>query len=136
MRFTVGTTAEGKPAVYLGGVCVRVCADVGMSAAWKNDLNAAIDLLMNNGPVRTELACIFLNAGEGWIGKEPATVQHSGTFDVHSIEVSGDVDAKADAALTWTPKMIDAIGEQLRESLGQDFHDTEDFESVRSQGGM
>lgn len=99
-------------------------------------MNDSLKYLLDRNAGHTELACIFLNAGEGWIGKEPATVQHKGTFDVHGIEVSGDVDEKADAALTWTPKMLDAIGEQLRESLGQDFHDTEDFESVRSQGGM
>lgn len=136
MRFTVGTTAEGKPAVYLGGAFVRHAWTGGDAATLADEMNNALTTLLRCGIIRAELACIFLNAGEGWNGKQPETVQYSGTFDVHEIAVDGEVDESGDAALTWTPAVLNAIGGQLREQLGESFRNTEDFGEVRRQEGL
>lgn len=130
MRFTAGTTAEGKPAVYLGGAFVMHTPSREVAASAAEFMNGGLSaMLADCRLVLPELACIFLNAGEGWIGKQPSTIPHKANVYL-DIEASGDVDGRGDAAINWKPALLNAIGEQVREQLGD--IDNADFEQARA----
>lgn len=137
MRFTAGTTAEGKPAVYLRGAFVRASGTAENASNTAALLNQTLGFLLDERTIRAELACIFLNAGE----KEPkgTTIPHTATLTVHDVEVSGDVNEAGDAALNWTPDLLNAIGEQLREQLGErclEEKSESDFAEAKRQEGL